>query len=379
VDFTLSDEQGMLRDTLSRYLAESDPLDARLKRRGKTPTGDPQLWQALAERLGILGAALPESVGGLGGGAVETMVIMEAMGEALADTPYLSTVVLGGGILGQIGGAAADDLLAGIVAGSTQIAVAALEANARYAFHAVETRAARSGNGWTLEGAKAVVLGAPDADHLIVSARTAGDVRDVRGISLFLVPRDAAGLTRHDYRLIDATPAADIVLSGVTLPADALLGEEGAALPVLERAADAATAALCAEAAGAMRRMLNDTVAYTRERRQFGQPLAAFQVLQHRMVDMFMQVEQARSAAYLATLNLDADAATRARAVSAAKAVVAEGVRFVGQNAVQLHGAMGMTDELAVGQYFKRATAIEQQFGSADHHLRRYATMPHAA
>lgn len=376
MNFTLSDEQKMLRDTISRYLAESDPLDARLKRRPTTPTEDASLWRALAHDLGILGASFPESAGGLGGGAVETMVIMEALGEALATTPYLSSVVLAGGVLRRTGG---DALLEGIAGGDVRIALAALEADSRYAYHAVATTAVRDGEGWRITGTKAVVLGAPDADHLIVSARTAGNVRDVRGISLLLVPRDAAGVTRHDYRLIDATPAADIVLADVVLPADALLGDEGDALPLLERVADEGIAALCAEAAGVMRRMLDDTVAYTKERKQFGQTLASFQVLQHRMVDMFMHVEQAQSAAYLATLNLDADAATRGRAVSAAKAVVADGVRFVGQNAVQLHGAMGMTDELAVGHYFKRATAIEQQFGSADHHLARYAALGRAA
>lgn len=375
MDFTLSDEQAMLRDTLSRYLAQSDPLDARLKRRSAAPAGDAVLWKALSQELGIVGAPLPESAGGLGGGAVETMVIMEALGEALAVTPYLSTVVLAGSLLQQAGGEAAAALLARIADGSAQVAVAALEAEGRHALAAVTTRAARDGNGWRLDGAKAVVLGAPDADQLIVSARTAGEARDVRGVSLFLVPADAAGVSRHDYRLIDATPAADVTLAGVQLPADALLASEGEAVPLLEAAFDAGAAAVCAEAAGVMRRMLADTVVYTKERKQFGQPLATFQVLQHRMVDMFMAVEQAQSAAYLATLNLGADTATRARAVSAAKAVVADGIRFVGQNAVQLHGAMGMTDELAVGHYFKRATAIEQQFGAADYHLKRYAAL----
>jgi alkylation response protein AidB-like acyl-CoA dehydrogenase len=379
MDFSLTDEQAMLRDTVSRYLASSDPLDARLKRRPAAPVGDAPLWRALATDLGILGASLPERVGGLGGGAVETMVIMEALGEALAVTPYLSNVVLAGQLLTRAGGERADALLAGIADGSMQVALAALEADARHAYHAVAATARAQGNGWVIDGAKAVVLGAPDANHLIVSARTSGDTRDVRGVSLFLVPADAAGVTRHDYRLLDATPAADVELAGVTVAADALLGEEGGAVPLLEAAGDAATAALCAEAAGVMRRMLSDTVAYTKERKQFGQALASFQVLQHRLVDMFMAVEQAQSAAYLATLNLDADAATRARAVSAAKAVVAEGVRFVGQNAVQLHGAMGMTDELAVGHYFKRATVIEQQFGAADHHLKRYAGLADAA
>lgn len=379
MDFTLTDEQVMLRDTLSRYLAESDPFDARLKRRDRRPVGDATLWRALAQQLGVVGASLPEAAGGLGGGATETMVIMDALGEALAVTPYLSTVVLAGTVLQRGGGDRAAALLGGIADGSAQVAVAGLEAESREAWHAVATTARREGNGWRVDGAKTVVLGAPDAATLIVSARTSGEPRDVRGVSLFLVPADAAGVARHDYRLIDGMPAADVVLDGVSLPADALLGEEGGAVPLLEEAGDHATAALCAEAAGALRRMLADTVAYTKERKQFGQPLAAFQVLQHRMVDMFMQVEQAQSGAYLATLHLGDDAAARARAVSAAKAVIGDAARFVAQNAVQLHGAMGMTDELAVGHYFRKATAIEQQFGTADHHLRRYAALADAA
>ena len=367
MDFRLTEEQAMLRDTLSRYLAEADPLDARLKRRGTAPRGDAILWRALAVDLGIVGAALPEAAGGLGGGAVETMIVMEALGEALATTPYLSTVVLCANILQRAGDTR---LLPGIADGSAQIALAALEADSRHAWHAVETRATRDADTWRLRGEKGVVLGAPDAQWLLVSARTAGEPRDREGVSLFLVA--AEDVTRHDYRLIDASPAADVVLDGA--PARPI-GAIGEAVPWLEQAGDAATAALCAEAAGLARRMLADTIEWTKQRRQFGQPLAAFQVLQHRMVDMYMAAEQIQSAAYLATLNLDADAATRARAVSAAKAVTADALRFVAQNAVQLHGAMGMTDELAVGHYFKRATAIEQQFGGADHHLARYGRL----
>ena len=367
MDFRLTDEHAMLRDTLTRYLAEADPLDARLKRRTRTVAGDATLWRALAAELGVVGAALPEEAGGLGGGPVETMIVMEALGEALADAPYLSNVVLSAGVLRQAGDVA---LLPGIADGTVQVALAALEVGSRHAWHAVSARAVRESDGWRVTGEKAVVLGAPDADRLLVSARTAGAARDRDGVSMFLVCADA--VRRHDYRLIDGSVAADIVLDAA--PA-ALVGQEGAAVAWLEAAGDAAIAAICAEAAGIARRMLADTVEWTKQRRQFGQPLASFQVLQHRMVDMYMAAEQIQSAAYLATLNLDADAAIRARAVSAAKAVVADGLRFVAQNAVQLHGAMGMTDELPVGLYFKRATAIEQQFGGADHHLARYGAL----
>jgi alkylation response protein AidB-like acyl-CoA dehydrogenase len=372
MDLTLSDEQAMLRDTLKRYLAQQHAFDPH------RPRDAAALWQALGRDLGVLGATLPVEVGGLGGGAVEAMVVADALGEALAPIPYIEGIVIAGGLLKRVPGERAKALLPQLADGTARVVLAAGEADSRQALEAVTTTATRSGNGWGLNGAKVVVAGAPDADWLLVTARTAESPRDVRGVSLFLVPADAPGVSRHDYRLIDGLPAADIALAAVQLPADALLGEDGAALPLLEHARDEGIAALCAEAAGLTRKMLADTVAYTKERKQFGQPLASFQALQHRMVDMFIAVEQATSAAYLAALNLDADAATRARAVAAAKATVADAVRFVGQNAVQLHGGMGMTDELAVGHYFRRATAIEQQFGAADHHLKRYAALMRA-
>lgn len=369
MDLKLSDEQAMLRDTLKRYLAQHHAFDPHRARDADA------LWQALGRDLGVLGATLPAESGGLGGSGVEAMVVADALGESLATIPYIESVVIAGGLLKRIDDARAATLLAQITDGGTRIVLAAGEADSRQALEAVATTARREGNGWAIDGAKTVVAGAPGADWLLVTARTAGAPRDVRGVSLFLVPADAAGLTRHDYRLIDGLPASDLTLVDVRLPADALLGAEGGALPLLEQARDEGIAALCAEAAGLTRKMLADTVAYTKERKQFGQPLASFQALQHRMVDMFIAVEQATSAAYLAALHLDGDAEARVRAVAAAKATISDAVRFVGQNAVQLHGGMGMTDELAVGHYFRRATAIEQQFGAPDHHVKRYATL----
>jgi alkylation response protein AidB-like acyl-CoA dehydrogenase len=303
------------------------------------------------------------------------MVIADALGEALAPVPYIETAVIAAGLLRRASGERAGALLPQLADGSVRAVLAAGEADSRQALEAVSTIARQSGNGWTLDGEKVVVAGAPGADWLLVTARTAGSARDVRRVSLFLVPADAVGLSRHDYALIDGLPASDLTFTAVTVPADALLGEEGSALPLLEQARDEGIAALCAEAAGLARKMLNDTVAYTKEREQFGQPLASFQALQHRMVDMFIAAEQATSAAYLAALHVEGPAAQRSRAVAAAKATVSDAVRFVGQNAVQLHGGMGMTDELAVGHYFRRATAIEQQFGATDHHAKRYAAL----
>lgn len=369
MDLSLSDEQVMLRDTLTRYLAQSFAFDPHRPRDARA------LWQALGRDLGVLGAALPVEAGGLGGGAVETMVIADALGEALAPVPYIETAVIAAGLLKRAGGERATALLPQLADGSVRAVLAAGEADSRQALEAVTTTAKKNADGWAINGEKVVVAGAPGAEWLLVTARTSGGPRDVRGVSLFLVPADAAGLSRHDYALIDGLPASDLTLSNVTVPTDALLGAEGGALPLLEQARDEGIAALCAEAAGLTRKLLADTVAYTKERRQFGQPLASFQALQHRMVDMFIAVEQATSAAYLAALHVEGPAVQRARAVAAAKATVADAVRFVGQNAVQLHGGMGMTDELAVGHYFRRATAIEQQFGAADHHAKRYAAL----
>ncbi|MFV3131582.1 acyl-CoA dehydrogenase [Niveispirillum sp. KHB5.9] len=286
----------------------------------------------------------------------------------------MESVILCGSLLTQAGGVAADGLLSGIVTGEVRPVPAFGEKTSRHAVHDVTTRAQRQGDGWCLNGAKDVVVGAPHASHLLVTARTSGERRDRHGLSLFIVPTDHPGIERHNYRLIDERPAADLTFHDLDLPADSLLGSEGDALPLVELAHDTAIAGLCAEAVGIMRRMLTDTVDYTKQRRQFGQPLAGFQVLQHRMVDMYMALEQSISAAYLATLRLGADPVTRTRAVSAAKAVIGDSIRQIGQDAVQLHGAMGMTDELRLGHYFKRATVIEGQFGTVDHHVARYAT-----
>lgn len=372
MDLTFSDEQAMMADMLRRYLRENYDFETR---RGRLKSGarDAALWDALANRLGVLAAAIPEEHGGLGGGAVETMIVMEALGGALVFEPYLETIVMAGGLLRRLPGARADALLASIAAGEALAAPALWEAEGRHEVALVQTRAEREAAGWRLDGRKSVVVGAPDADMLIVSARSAGEARDPDGISLFLLDPATAGLSQHRFRLIDERPAADLILDGVLLPDDALLGVAGAAWPIVEQVMDEAVAALCAEAAGIMRRMLDDTIDYTSQRQQFGQPLAAFQVLQHRMVDMYMAVEMAVSASYLATLKLAEPRKERVKAVAAAKAVVADSIRFVAQNAVQLHGAMGMTEELAVGHYFKRATVLEHQFGGVGEQLARYA------
>jgi alkylation response protein AidB-like acyl-CoA dehydrogenase len=375
MDFTLSDEQEMLRNGLTKFLSTRYGLE-RSRTAAKTGAGwQPDIWRAFADELGILGAALPEEVGGIGGGPVEVMVIAEALGHALVVEPYVDTAVVAAGILVRTGGERASALLELVAAGHAIVALAAGEAQSGDRWQDVATTARRDGAEWVLTGSKAMAVSAPLATHLLVSARTGSG--EPKGVSLFLVEVGAvdSGLEMHSYRTVDDRRAADLVLAELRLPADALLGEEGQAWPSLAHARDEGATAVCAEAVGGMRKVLADTVEYCRQRQQFGQPIGSFQALQHRIVDMHMELEQSVAAVYLAVLNLEADAPTRARAVSAAKATIGRAARFIGQNAVQLHGGMGMTEELAIGHYFKRLTAVQYEFGSTDDHVTRYAEL----
>lgn len=376
MDFTLSGEQELLREGLSKFLAARYDLESSRAAAKTGPGWQPDIWRGFADELGILGATLPESVGGSGGGSAEAMVIAEELGRALAIEPFVDTVIVAGGLLSRAGGDAAASVLEEIAAGSAIVALAATEPGSGEHWEAIASSAVRDGDHWVLNGTKTVVVSAPLATHLLIVARTGQSV-DSQAMSLFLSAFDAAappaGLTVHGYRTIDDRRAADLIFNDVRLPADALLQTD--AWPSLALARDEGAAAVCAEAVGAMRKVLADTVDYSKQRQQFGQPIGSFQVLQHRMVDMYMELEQAVSAAYLAVLNLDAEPDVRARAVSAAKATVGRAARFIGQNAVQLHGGMGMTEELAIGHYFKRLTALQYEFGSTDYHRARYAKL----
>ncbi|MGE2834901.1 acyl-CoA dehydrogenase family protein [Mycobacterium sp. SMC-4] len=377
MDFKLNDEQELLRNGLTKFLATRYDLESSRAAAKTGPGWQPEIWRAFAEELGILGAALPEEYGGIGGGPVEMMLIAEALGHALVVEPYVDTAVVAAGLIERAGGPAAADLLEQIAGGSAIVTLAATEATSGDNWRDVRTVAERDGDEWVLTGSKIVSTATPLASHVLVTARTAGDHTDSSGITLFLLDlsSDTTGLTRHDYRTIDDRRASDLEFDHVRVPGSALLGEEGAAWPSLAQARDEGAAAVCAEAVGAMRKVLADTVDYCKQRQQFGQPIGSFQVLQHRMVDMYMEVEQAAAAALLAVLKLDSDTDTRARAVSAAKATIGRAARFVGQQAVQLHGGMGMTEELAIGHYFKRLTALQLEFGSTDHHITRYARL----
>lgn len=377
MDFDLGEEQSILKDTLRRYLKDHYGFEQR--RRALRAEPDAQdLWPGLAE-LGLLGAPFALERGGYGGGAVEAMVVMEALGEALVCDAWNESVLLCGRLLEGIGTPSAAALLSGLIAGTHRLALAHWESGARRDLSAVSTRAVSEGEGWRLNGAKSLSIGAPHASHLLVTARTATAPRDEHGLSLFCVPANTPGLTLRPLRMIDDRACADIVFDEVQLPASALLGPPDQAFPALADAHEAYCAALCAEALGVLSRLYEDTVEYTAQRRQFGQPLSRFQVLQHRLVDMRIQLELACAASLHATLHLARPPAERRRALGAAAIVVVEALRFVGENAVQLHGAMGLTDELAVSHYFRRATVLIEQLGGRDHLLAEQAKALRAA
>ena len=377
--FERSEEQRMLSDLLSRYLAEHYSFEQRMRAVGSTEGWRPECWQTLANQLGILAAAFPESYGGLGGGALENQIVMQAFGHALVLEPYLGTVVIGGGLLKRVGGELAEALIPRIIAGEVRIACAHGERQSRYCLHDIKTRASASpdgaGHGYVLNGHKTAVMAAPNATHLLVTARTAGEQRDLDGVSLLLIDKLSPGVRCQDYPTVDGGRAADVWFDNVAVSADAVIGQAGDGLLLLEHVFDEALVALCAEAVGGMQKMLADTLAYARERKQFGVSIGSLQVLQHRMVDMHIHIEQSQALTHVASLKLAAPARERAMAASAAKVRVGKALKFVGQAAVQIHGGMGITEELAVGHYFKRATVIEQQLGSVDHHLRRYGEL----
>jgi pimeloyl-CoA dehydrogenase small subunit len=378
MNFDYTDEQNMLRDSIAKWAAGEYDFDKR-REALKSEDGWKKNWATFAE-LGLLAAPLPEDFGGLGGGALDVNVITEELGKALVTEPYVPTVVLGAGALKHAGSAAQkDEHLTAIAGGERVIAFAQAEPKSRWSLNDVSTTAKKDGAGYVLNGQKAVVLGAPEADTLLVTARTAGGQRDAKGVSLFLVPKKSKGLTTRDYPTMDGTRASDVYFENVSVGADALVGPADAALPLIERIVDEANAAYCSEAVGCIRMMHQLTHEYAKTRKQFGRAIGEFQVIQHRLVDMFMSVEESVSMALLATLKLDASAEERAKAVSAAKVSIGKHGRFVGQNAVQTHGGMGVTDEMRVGHYFKRVTMLDSTFGNVDYHLKRYASLARKA
>ena len=373
MDFSYTETQDMLRDTLARFLADTYDFETRKKMLAGPEGRDPGVWKALATELGILGAPFAEEHGGLGGGALENMIMMEELGKVIAIEPYLQTVVIGGGALKHAkehgGGAMADAVIPAIISGEVVIAFAYAEPQGRYDLANLRTTAKADGGGYVLNGQKAVVYAAPWATHLLVTARTGGSQRERDGVALFLIDAKLPGVVRRDYPTVDGFQASEVYFENVAIPADALIA---GGIDLVEQLVDEATVAMCGEASGIARKLLEGTLDYTKQRKQFGVPIGKFQVLQHRMADMFIEVEQIASMALMGTLKLDLPAAERKAAVSLAKAKVSRSIRFVGQNAIQTHGGIGITQELAIGHYFKRGTMIENQFGSADFHLDRF-------
>ena len=374
MDFDLTDDQRLLTDSVNRLLGDQYTFEKR-KAFLKAPEGwSTTLWGQYAE-LGLLGLPFAEEFGGFGGGAVDVMLLMQAFGRHLVLEPYLSTVVLGGTAIKLAGSAEQQgDILPGVTEGGTKLAFAHYERQSRYDISDVLTTAKANGSGYVLDGAKSVVLHGDSADKLVVSARTSGGRDDAGGISLFLVDGTADGLARRGYTLRDGSRAAEISLSGVKMSKADLLGEADNALGVIERVVEAGIAATSAEVIGTMETMQAMTLDYLKTRVQFGKPIGENQALQHRAAEMLVAMEQGRSMAMLAAMMVDEpDAAERVRNISMAKVGVGQSGRFVSQNAVQLHGGIGMTEEYAVGHFFRRVMVIEHLFGDTAYHLDRLA------
>ncbi len=372
MDLSYSEEQILLQDSARRFLAGEYGANKRQEIAASGTGMDAGIWQKFAE-LGWLALPFPEDDGGLGGGAVETALLMEMFGAALVTEPYLATVSLAGKLVERLGSAAQREYLQGVCAGSSLLAFAHAEPGAGNHPAHVALTARPAGGGWVLEGRKTAVLGGASADMFVVSARLSGGIQDRSGIALFLLPAAAAGVDALGYTSVDGRAFADVTFSGVTLDGGARLAEGEAAIAAIEAVLDNALVALCADALGAMSVLVDATVEYAKTRVQFGRPIGNFQALQHRMAEMAVLREEARSALLLGVLKADAAPAERARAASAAKAKLGRCARFIGQQAVQIHGGMGVTEELNIGAYFKRLTVFEILFGNTEFHLRRYA------
>ena len=368
---SLSEEQQLLKDSVARFVEENYSIERLRSLRDKAQALDRERWRQLAE-LGWLALPFDEADGGFGGSAIDLMVLMEQFGRGLVTDPYLANVVLCGGFLRSADEETRGEYLPPLIAGESQWGFAFAEPEGRFRLHDVAVSARPCGEGYRLQGEKIAVLNGAAADYLLITARTSGERRDRGGVSLFLAPADAAGLTRRPYPLVDGSRGASVVLDGVELPATALLGPAGAALPWVEDVIEQAIVAVAAEALGAMDALLEKTVEYTKTREQFGQPISRFQALQHRMADMYLQCQSLRSLLYYAAILRKEGREDAGKAASALKVKLEEAGRFVSQQAVQLHGGIGMTDELDISHYFKRLLLLNTLFGDGEHHLRRY-------
>jgi pimeloyl-CoA dehydrogenase small subunit len=370
MDFELSEEQRLLKDSVERLCTQRYEFETRKKYIKETDGWSRDMWRQYVD-LGLTALPFAEEHGGVGGGPVETMIVMEAFGRALALEPYFATVVMGGGFLRRgASDAVKNEVLPKVAAGEYLLSFAHIERQSRYDLADVATTAKKDGSGYVLNGEKSLAIHGDVADRLIVSVRVSGEQRAKNGIGLFLVDANANGVSRRGYPTMDGLRAAEVSLQNVKVAADAVIGEPGNAYPLIEQVVDSGIAALAAEAVGAMSAMHELTVDYLKQRKQFGVPIGNFQVLQHRAGEMLIALEQARSMAMLATMMSEEDnAAERRKSISAAKVQIGRSAKIVGEGAIQLHGGIGMTMEYKVGHYFKRVTMIDKTFGDADHHL----------
>lgn len=376
MDFSFSEEQTLLQNSLQRFIQNDYQFEQRQKTIRTEPGFSSDHWATFAE-LGWLALPFSEEVGGLGGTPVETMILMEEFGKGLVVEPYVPTIILAGGLIARGGTQVhTEGVLAEMMTGTKQGALAFVEPQARFNLADVTTSASGDGSDFVIDGFKGVVLNGPSADVLVVPARTSGDQRDESGITLFLIDANAEGVAKRDYPTVDGLRASEVTLTGVKVAETDVLGEVDKGFALLDSAVDDAILAIGSEAVGGMEVLYKTTVEYCKTREQFGQPIGKFQVLQHRMVDMFMEYEQTKSLMYMAAMRLDEGESVEARkAVSAFKVQVGKAGRFIGQNAIQLHGGMGMTDELNVGHYFKRLTMIDTMFGNTDYHLKKFGNL----
>lgn len=375
MDFSYSEEQQMLRDSIAKFVNQDYDFDTRQKIVASETGYSKENWKLFAE-LGWLMVPFKEEDGGLGGTAVDVVGLMEELGKGIVVEPILPSVILGGGIIAEAGSPAQkEELLSSLMEGNLQLAFAFAEPQSRYNLADVATTAKKDGDNYKIAGQKAVVLNGNNADKIIVAVRTSGDQRDENGISLLIVDGDAAGLQKRPYETVDGHQGAELTFDNVSVSAANLLGEEGMALPAIQKIIDRAALATCAEAVGAMEVTYKKTVEYTKTRKQFGVPISSFQALQHRMAEMFIEHEQAKSIMLMAAMKSDAAGGADQKAISAAKSRIGKAARRVGQEAIQLHGGIGVTEELDVGHYFKRLTTIQFVFGSTDWHTQRFAEL----
>jgi alkylation response protein AidB-like acyl-CoA dehydrogenase len=375
MDFTYTDEQLALQDTLKRFISKDYSFDKRTQFSKSADGYSKEAWNTYAE-LGILALPFPEELDGLGGTAIDTMLVMDILGKGLILEPYISSIVISGGIINAFGSdPQKQEFIPKLASGEIKISLAHYEPKSRYSLNDVTTSASKSGAIWKITGQKSVVLQANSVDYLLVSARTSGNNLDESGVSIFLVRANQPGITVTTYETQDGGRAADVAFKDVEVSSDQLIGQENSGVEVLNKAIDLANAAICAEAVGIMTAVNEITLEYLKTRKQFGVPIGKFQALQHRMADMILTTEQSRSMAILAAAaQSNPDQVKRARDTAAAKAYICKAARHIGQEAVQLHGGMGVTEELNIGHYFKRLTMISLTFGDFDYHIDKVST-----